>query len=106
MKKIIHSVLLPAVVFAFASAGLAQEQQPQPAPADKVKPYPLDTCIVTGEKFGAGGMKTYTFRYQNQEIKLCCKPCEKDFRKEPAKYMAKIKEAADKGGKTKNPTKE
>lgn len=56
-------------------------------------PYPLDTCIVTGEKLDADSdMKPYTFTYEGQEIKLCCKSCLKDFNKEPEKYLAKLKQ--------------
>jgi hypothetical protein len=37
--------------------------------------------------------KPYVFTHQGQEIKLCCKDCLKDFKKEPAKYTKKIEEA-------------
>jgi YHS domain-containing protein len=55
----------------------------------KAKPYPLDTCIVSGEKLGEMG-KPFTFVYQGQEIKLCCKSCKKDFDKEPEKFLKKL----------------
>jgi YHS domain-containing protein len=58
----------------------------------KVKAYTLTTCAVSGEKLGDMG-DAYTFVYDGQEMKLCCKDCLKDFNKSPAKYMAKIKEA-------------
>jgi len=58
------------------------------------KPDKLTTCPVSGEKLGEMG-KPYTFVYQGQEVKLCCPGCKKDFDKEPAKYMKKIR-AADK----------
>ena len=58
----------------------------------KAKPYPLDKCIVTDEKLGEHG-KPYVFTHEGQEIKLCCKGCLKDFKKEPAKYMKKIEDA-------------
>lgn len=61
---------------------------------DAAKPYPLDTCIVSGEKLGEMG-KPFVFTHEGQEIKLCCKSCQKDFKKEPAKYLKKLK-AADK----------
>lgn len=60
----------------------------------KHKPYPLDTCLVSDEKLGSMG-KPYVLIYEGQEIKLCCKGCEKGFKKEPAKYMKKL-EAAQK----------
>jgi len=63
------------------------------------KPYPLDTCIVSDEKLGAdASMKPFSFTHEGQEIKLCCKSCQKDFNKNPAKYLKKI-EGAAKGDK-------
>ena len=65
--------------------------------SDKPKPYPLDTCIVSGEKIGADpNMKPYTFTHEGREIKLCCKGCLKDFNKDKAKYVKKIEEAEKK----------
>ena len=52
------------------------------------KPYPLNTCLVTGEAFEHG--KPYTFVHDGQEIKLCCKDCLADFKKDPAKYLSKL----------------
>ena len=60
--------------------------------AKDVKPYPLKTCAVTDEKLGEHG-KPYVFTHEGQEIKLCCKDCLKDFKKEPAKYTKKITDA-------------
>jgi hypothetical protein len=61
-------------------------------PDAKAKPYPLDTCIVSGEKLGEMG-KPYVFTHEGQEIKLCCKSCLKDFKKDPAKYLKKLEDA-------------
>lgn len=58
----------------------------------KAKPYKLDKCIVSDEKLGEMG-KPFVFTYEGQEIKLCCKSCQKDFKKDPAKYLKKLKEA-------------
>ena len=63
--------------------------------AKKPKPYPLETCVVSGEKLGEMG-KPYVFEHEGREIKLCCKSCLKDFKKEPAKYLKKIEEAEKK----------
>lgn len=71
---------------------------PADAKADKPKPYTLDTCIVSGEKLGEMG-KPHVFVHEGREIKLCCKSCYKDFRKDPAKYIKKIEEAEAKAKK-------
>ena len=77
-----------AVLLAAMSVNAAEEKKP--------KPYPLDTCIVSDEKIGADpGMKPYTFVHEGREVKLCCKSCLKNFKKDTAKYIAKI-EAAEK----------
>ena len=54
-----------------------------------LKPYPLDTCLVSGEKLGEMG-KPIAFEYKGQEIKICCKACRKKFDKDPATYLKKL----------------
>ncbi len=65
------------------------------APAVKPIPYPLKTCPVSDDKLGEMGAP-YVFVYKGQEIKFCCSGCKKDFLKDPAKYLKKIKEQAAK----------
>ncbi len=88
MKK---SLLLTLVVIGLiaAPAGTLAEDKKVAA-----KPYPLDTCLVSDEKLGVdANMKTFVFTHEGQEIKLCCKSCQKDFKKEPAKYLKKLEGA-------------
>ena len=59
------------------------------------KPDLLTTCPVSGDKLGEMG-KPYVFVYQDQEVKLCCPNCKKDFDKDPAPYLKKIREADNK----------
>jgi YHS domain-containing protein len=54
-------------------------------------PYPLDTCLVSGERLGAMGTPPEIV-YQGQQIKFCCKNCIPDFEKEPEKFLSKMKE--------------
>ncbi|MBN9688646.1 MAG: hypothetical protein J0M24_00275 [Verrucomicrobia bacterium] len=58
----------------------------------KAKPYPLKTCLVTGEGFDHG--KPYVFAYEDQQIQLCCKDCLKDFTKDPAMQIKKLSNKA------------
>jgi YHS domain-containing protein len=91
MKNKILSALTALILVAGTIVTVADDKKDTPA-----KPYPLDTCIVSGEKLGAdASMKTYTFVHEGQEIKLCCKGCLKDFKKEPAKYLKKLEKPAD-----------
>ena len=61
----------------------------------KATPDLLPTCPVSGEKLGGDMGKPYVFTYKDQEVKLCCPMCKKDFDKDPEKYMKLIR-AADK----------
>lgn len=61
----------------------------------EVKPYKLKTCVVSEEELGSMG-DPIRFIYKNQEIKVCCKPCIKKFKKEPQKYLKLIEEATNK----------
>lgn len=70
------------------------QAEPMADDTSKAKPDLLATCPVSGEKLGEMG-KPFTFVYKDQEVKLCCKGCKKDFETDPEKYMKLIR-AADK----------
>ena len=62
----------------------------------KPAPYPLSTCVVSGEKLGEMGKPivfVYTNNGANQEVKFCCPMCKPKFLKDPDKYMKVIKDA-------------
>ena len=90
-KNLVGASLALAVV-TLASAGYAQ------AKTEKPKPYPLKTCLVSGEKLDGDMGKPYVFTHEGREIKFCCKGCLKDFNKEPAKYIKRL-DAAEKAAK-------
>lgn len=83
--------ILTAAILAAPAASAAADAKPA-----KAKPYPLDTCVVSGEKFGGDMGEPFLFTHEGREIKLCCKSCKKDFDKTPAKFVAKVDEAAKK----------
>ncbi len=60
-----------------------------------VKPYPLDYCLVTGDKLGEMG-KPIVIVYRGQEFKFCCSDCPPQFKKDPEKYKKKLAEAEEK----------
>jgi len=86
--KFSKHILTAALLAGFAAGTLSL----QAADKDKPKPYPLEKCVVSDEKIGDHG-KPYVFTEAGQEVKLCCKDCLKDFKKDKAKYMKKIEEA-------------
>jgi hypothetical protein len=61
-----------------------------------VKPYPLNYCLVSGDKIGGDMGKPIVIVYQGQEIKFCCSDCPAEFKKNPDKYMKMLAEAEKK----------
>ncbi len=59
-----------------------------------VKPYPLDVCIVSGEKLGSMG-DPIVINHDGQEIKFCCDSCPPKFDKDPAKFLGKLEAPAE-----------
>lgn len=75
---------LLASLFLIASAAAADV----PAAA----PYPLTTCVVSGDKLGGMGGPVI-IHYHGTEVRLCCHECVATFNENPAKYLAKLKAA-------------
>jgi YHS domain-containing protein len=78
------------LTFALSAALVAAEAKDKPT----TKPYPLATCVVSGEKLGGDMGDPYVIKYKGREVRFCCKDCETDFRKNPDKYLKKLDEAA------------
>ncbi len=95
IKNIITAGLLAAFTSIVVPSAFAEEAKPpvkEVKPEEKkeaVKPYKLDTCIVSGEKLGEMG-DPVVFTHEGQEIKLCCKKCKPKFEKDPATYLKKL----------------
>lgn len=111
----LRSLLLPALVGIAAITGCSQSPPPAappethaavPAPtpdADIVKDatptpaqiaaYPLKTCVISDETLGEDG-PPYDIFYKGRLVRFCCDSCLDDFKKDPAKYLAKIDKAA------------
>ena len=56
--------------------------------------YSLDFCVVSGNDLNdkETDMVPFTYEHEGIQIEFCCKPCLPKFKKDPAKYMAIIKE--------------
>jgi YHS domain-containing protein len=61
--------------------------------------YPVDFCLVTGEKLGDDPME---YVIGNRLVKVCCGGCTKSVKKAPAKYLAML-DAAAAGEKVEKP---
>lgn len=55
--------------------------------------YPLDTCLVTGEKLNGDMGKPVDMIYKNRLVRFCCNSCPKDFKKDPDKFISKLNDA-------------
>jgi YHS domain-containing protein len=86
IAKRLTATLITVALLATPLVGFAADKKA------KLKPYTLKTCPVSDEKLGEMG-DAYVFEHEGREIKLCCKSCLKDFKKNPAKYVKKIEQA-------------
>lgn len=108
--KLLIASLLATASFAFAgtdsSCGGCCASLPlkatQVAAAD-APAYPLGTCVVSGEKLGEMGKPIdYTHKEEGKSdrlVRFCCKMCVGKFKKDPAKYLKLIDDAASAKGK-------
>ena len=112
MKKLslLLALLLAAgLAPAFAAHDHAADKATAPAAPDAAwlakaqADYPLKTCVVSGEELGGMG-DAIDFVYQqtgqpDRLVRFCCKMCIAKFKKDPAKFLKEIDEAAAKAKK-------
>lgn len=89
----------------FVGLGVVMAEVPAGAAASgsgpTTRPYPLETCVVSGEKLGQPGTDEapVVIQYEGREVRFCCRDCVDEFKKDPAKYTAKLDAAAASHGK-------
>lgn len=95
---IARSLLSTCALFA-AITGLAFTSSSTVPAADEFKgdAYPLDTCVVSGEKLGADAVTVVLSGMKDKnldatQMKFCCAKCEATFKADPSKYTAKLNE--------------
>ena len=101
MIKILTVLALSVSVLTAPLAAFAGDTDAPAKNSKKLIPDKLTTCPVSGDKLGGDMGKPFLMEYKGQEVKLCCKSCKKDFDKDPAKYIKKIR-AADKAADKKD----
>jgi YHS domain-containing protein len=94
LRALVAAILV--VSFLVPLCGFAADKK-----SEKLKPYTLKTCIISGDKLGEMG-DPFVYEYEGRQIKFCCKGCLKDFKKDPAKYIKMIDEAEAKAKKAKS----
>lgn len=87
MKKS-HALLAALALLLPACNAEKKDEASLPPGAD----YPLQVCVVSGEKLGSMG-KPHVIKHEGTEVQFCCKSCVKDFNAEPKKFLAKIEAA-------------
>lgn len=88
----IHRLANSLITLALVGLPVFSRAADTPKSDKPAKPYPLETCAVSGEKLGEMG-DPFVFVHKGQEIQLCCKNCQSDFEKDAGKIMAKIAKA-------------
>lgn len=95
------TVLLTSILLTVAALAHDEKKSDKPVASAAAKAaYPLKTCVVSDDKLednSMGGPVDYFYKEKGKPDRLvifCCKDCVKDFEKEPAKYLAKLDEAA------------
>jgi len=96
-RKHLLTVLLSLLAISATTLRAAEHQHDMKmkAGADP-KPYPLGTCVVSGEKLGGDMGEPVVFVHEGREIKLCCNSCRKEFDADIAKFVAKVDAVAKK----------
>lgn len=61
--------------------------------AQQLPYYPLETCVVSGNKLGGEMGDPTNYLYKNRLVRFCCPMCEGAFTKDPAVYLGKLDEA-------------
>jgi len=89
-------ILASALMVAGGVTGCGSKSEPSPPVATpeqlaNAKPYPLKTCLVSGEALDSMG-GAVSMVVDGQEIKFCCKDCITEFNDNTEKYMAKLAE--------------
>ena len=86
----------PAKQDATKAAAPAEKQEPKPAglaelsPEDRAAAEKQKICPVSGEPLGSMG-KPVKVTVKGQTVFLCCAGCEDAIKKDPDKYLAKLK---------------
>ncbi len=91
MKNVLVFTTILTTPFLFLSCSQKETEQTSKKQdiTNSITPYPLEICLVSGEKLGSMG-DPYIINYEGQEIKFCCAGCEPKFNKNPSKFLTQI----------------
>ena len=97
MKKILIIGIVAGVVLGFGLAANAQTMTNTNTNTmmDSTRNPSMDNCSVCGMKTTAN--TKYKTTYKGKEVRFCSAACEKEFKKNPDKYMKKIEDMEKSG---------
>jgi hypothetical protein len=78
-----------ASIALFSVSCTKEETTTETSAVTAATPYPLDVCIVSGEKLGSMG-DPIVIIHEGREIKFCCDQCPPAFNEDPDKYLGKL----------------
>lgn len=87
MKSTLVTSILGGLALLLASCANSSTGGTTPT---SVKPYKLDTCIVSDNQLGSMG-PVVSKVYNGQEVKFCCKACVGKFDANPGKFLGKVR---------------
>ena len=76
---------------ASASADAATQPAVSTATAspEAAAPYPLATCIVSGESLDDHG-EPFVLEHSGREVRFCCRSCGEGFLRNPTRFLEKL----------------
>ncbi len=86
MKKWITTTMVAAALILAIGCCPAMSQD-----AAEVEAYPIDFCVVSGQKLGSMGTPV-DYMHEGRLVRFCCGGCIAAFQADPEKYLAVLDE--------------
>lgn len=84
MKRLTVSAIISAVLILAAGTIPARGQD-----AAAIEVYPIDFCIVSGQKLGSMG-PAVDYLHEGRLVRFCCSGCVRTFQNNPDRYLAEL----------------
>jgi len=91
MKSILIILLSLPLALALASCSKPSSGESSRKSEPSGDDYPLSTCVVSGKELGSMG-KPVVMVHHGTVVKLCCKGCIPEFKKDIDAFIAKLKQ--------------
>ncbi len=85
------TLLVTSAAALFLAACSSERADETTVTTEAATPYPLETCIVSGEALGSMG-EPIVIVHEGREIKFCCDACQPTFEEDPEKFLNKLEQ--------------